>query len=210
MNNAKLIVFLKAPRLGTVKTRLAAEIGPQSALEAYLALAKRLIGNLSRLANVELRFTPDDAEPEFQAWLRPGWQCRPQGPGTLGEKLAFVLDEAFALGAWRVVIIGSDCPYLDANDIQLAWTALKYHDLVLGPATDGGYWLIGLRRPCSQLFARIPWSTGAVLRTTLRRARMADLKVKLLRRLSDVDTAADWRQFLARDQNPVCGRLTTT
>jgi len=111
-------------------------------------------------------------------------------------------NQAFKRGARRVVIIGSDCPYLTATDIQLAWTALKSHDLVLGPARDGGYWLIGLRRPCDRLFFRIPWSTGAVLRTTFSRAQTENLKCKLLRRLSDVDNVADWNEFLVRDALP--------
>lgn len=195
MHREKLIIFLRAPRAKTVKTRLAAEIGSEAALAAYCTLVSRLVGNVSRLAPVELRFTPDSAERECGAWLQDGWECRPQGPGGLGEKLTAAFDESFARGARRVVIIGSDCPYLSANDIRLAWNALKSHDLVLGPASDGGYWLIGLCRPCRQLFERIPWSTGAVLRGTLDRARMARLEVKLLRRLSDVDTAADWKQF---------------
>jgi rSAM/selenodomain-associated transferase 1 len=198
MYRQDLIIFLKAPRAGHVKTRLAREIGPEAALAAYGTLVNRLIGNLSSLASVELRFAPDDAVHEIEAWRREGWQSRPQCAGDLGDRLRTAFDEAFARGARRAVIIGSDCPYLTVTDLRLAFTALKSHDLVLGPATDGGYWLIGLRRSCPRLFSRIPWSTGVVFHETLRRARLANLKVKSLRRLSDVDTASDWRHFLAQ------------
>jgi rSAM/selenodomain-associated transferase 1 len=198
MYREQLIIFLKAPRLRTVKTRLAQEIGSEAGLAAYATLVNRLIDNLSRLAIVELRFTPDDAAHEIEVWRREGWQSRPQGAGDLGVRLCAAFDKAFARGAGRVVVIGSDCPYLTATDVRLAFIALKSHDLVLGPATDGGYWLIGLGRSCPGLFARIPWSTGVVFRETLRRARLANLKVKSLRRLNDVDTVSDWTQFLAQ------------
>ena len=86
---------------------------------------------------------------------------------------------------------------MTAQDIAEAWTALERQDVVLGPATDGGYWLIGLRSPQPALFQNIHWSTDAVLRETQDRARAAKLSVHLLRRLSDVDTETDWQEYLA-------------
>jgi rSAM/selenodomain-associated transferase 1 len=192
MNREQLIIFVKAPRRGTVKTRLARAIGQDRALAAYREMTARLLGGLANLPYVELRFTPDDAESEMQPWARTGWRCMRQGNGQLGRRLALAFDEAFSRGARRVVIIGSDCPDVAPSDIQLAWTALKTRDLVIGPALDGGYWLIGLGRQCETLFRGIAWSTGGVLRQTMDRARLAGLKTKLLRRLGDIDTEKDW------------------
>jgi rSAM/selenodomain-associated transferase 1 len=192
MSNA-LIVFVKAPRLGTVKTRLARELGESTALEIYQSLVQKVLASISAFPNVELRFTPDDAENEIQPWLRPGWVSAPQGDGDLGARLHRAFTTAFANGATRVILIGSDCPALSADDIQAAWCALESHDVVLGPATDGGYWLIALRSPQPTLFENMTWSTPSVLAETLVRAAKRRLATHQLRPLSDIDTAEDWR-----------------
>ena len=193
----QLIIFVKAPRAGGVKTRLAQGIGPEAATEAYRVLVATLLQNLAGLSAVELRFAPDEATGEIEPWRRKSWRVQPQGQGDLGQRLVGAFAEAFAGGAQRVVIIGSDCPVVTAPDIADAWTSLLQYDVVLGPATDGGYWLIGLRSPQPALFQNIHWSTDAVLRETQDRARAAKLTVHLLRRLSDVDTEKDWQEYLA-------------
>ena len=195
----KLIIFLKAPRPGLVKTRLADVIGPQAACDAYRKLVELLLEQLRELPFVELKHSPDNAASEIAPWVAAGWSCRPQGAGDLGQRLIAAFDDAFAHGAERVVIIGSDCPYVTAEDIRAAWSTLSRSDVVLGPAGDGGYWLIGLRRPQPALFRDIPWSTEQVLRDTMTRIQSAGLSVHLLRTLEDVDTEADWRRFLARN-----------
>lgn len=195
MPRDKLLVFLKAPRRGTVKTRLAADLGPDDALSAYRELVAVTLSHLVALAPVELRFTPDDAGSEIAPWLRAGWGSAPQGNGDLGTRLARAFDEAFHAGHQRVVVIGSDCPYVTDHDIRTAWEALAHHEVVLGPAMDGGYWLLGLRSAQPDLFAEIEWSTANVLSQTLQRAKAAHLSVTLLRPLSDVDTATDWEAW---------------
>jgi len=95
-----------------------------------------------------------------------------------------------------VVIIGSDCPWLSDAEIEQAWNELETHDLVLGPARDGGYWLVGLREPKPAVFDGISWSTETVLEQTLERARGQSLRFLLLRELRDVDTLEDWHAFL--------------
>jgi len=198
MNESRLLVFLKAPRQGAVKTRLAATLGAVEACAAYRLLVERLIRQLASLENVDLCFAPDDARSEIKPWAQPEWRLTAQGNGDLGWRLDRAFRRAFDEGAQRVVIIGSDCPEAGAHDIQAAWTALLSHDVVLGPATDGGYWLIGLRAPQPQLFVDIPWSTDKVLRETQEHCRAAGLTTHMLRELSDVDTEADWRRFLAK------------
>jgi len=193
----KLIVFVKAPRSAAAKTRLAESIGTEAACAAYRRLVETLLKQLRSLRAVELCFSPDDAAAEIQGWLQEDWNSSPQGGGDLGQRLQSAFERAFATGVKRAVIIGSDCPAIIAEDIDKAWRSLQTHDVVLGPATDGGYWLIGLGRPQPQLFHDIPWSTERVFIETTKRIQQAGLSVQLLRELQDVDTEADWRRFLA-------------
>jgi rSAM/selenodomain-associated transferase 1 len=192
----RLIIFVKAPRPGAVKTRLARELGADAACAAYRQMVEQLIARLMGLDRVELRFTPDDAGDQVKAWQRPGWQLVPQGEGDLGQRLQRAFADAFALFPIPVLVIGSDCPTLTQADIELAWDALRENDAVLGPAQDGGYWLIGLREPQPNLFETIAWSTPEVLQQTLQKIEIAGLKAKLLQVRRDIDSAADWSEFL--------------
>jgi len=197
VNQNALIVFVKAPRPGTVKTRLARTIGAPAAGAAYNHLVETLLNQLQGLSGVELCFSPDDAGSEIQHWLKERWISSPQGGGDLGQRLQSAFQRAFHAGAKRVAIIGSDCPAIGVEDIREAWSGLAIHDVVLGPATDGGYWLIGLRQLEPGLFRGVPWSTKEVFAETIRRVEHAGLSVRLLRELADVDTDRDWRAFLA-------------
>jgi len=188
---------VKAPRPAAVKTRLAEAIGTEAASAAYRRLVETLLKQLRNLRAVELCFSPDDAAAEFQGWLEEDWNSSPQGGGDLGQRLQSAFERVFAIGVKRAVIIGSDCPAITAEDIYEAWRSLRTHDVVLGPATDGGYWLVGLRRPQPQLFHDIPWSTERVFVETMKRIQQAGLSVQVLRELQDVDTEADWGRFLA-------------
>lgn len=193
-----LIIFVKAPRPGHVKTRIAEAMGPQLAADAYLALVGILIGNLRTLPHVEVRYTPDDAYLEIPQWVQPTWKTAAQGQGDLGERLVKAFHDGFRSGAERVVVIGSDAPEILREDIEAAWSSLNEHAVVLGPAEDGGYWLIGLKSEQPALFEGISWSTNSVFEETMERADAAGLKVHLLRKLSDVDTIEDWRRFQSR------------
>lgn len=198
---SRLVVFLKAPRAGAVKTRLAEALGADAACAAYKQLASSLLTKIAPLPRVELCFTPTDAGNEIKPWLRAGWTAVPQSAGDLGERLHAAFAEHFLSDAQHVVIIGSDCPDVTATDIEDAWLALEGHDVVLGPALDGGYWLIGLRAPQPGLFNAMPWSTDRVFGETMRRARELDLRVAMLRELSDVDTVADWERWVKRSSH---------
>lgn len=198
----KLVIFVKAPRPGTVKTRLAESIGSDAACAAYVELVETLVQRLASVPHVDLRFTPDDASLELIPWLRPNWQLLPQGPGDLGARLLLAFESAFAGGARRVVIIGSDCPAVGVEHIAAAWRQLEEHDVVLGPATDGGYWLIGLKELQPSLFYQVPWSRADVLQTTIDRAVKATLRVHLLNEFSDVDNKEDWDRYRAQRDDP--------
>ena len=191
----RLVILLKAPRVGFVKTRLAQTIGAVAATAAYSQLAECVCGSLADWPAVELRHTPDDAGGELRAWQRPGWILWPQGEGDLGVRLVKTFADHFLAGAGKVVIIGADCPDLTPADIAAAISALSAYDVVLGPASDGGYWLIGLRTPQPTLFSGIPWGTGRVLAETEIRAVEAGLTIARLRVLSDVDNEDDWHRW---------------
>lgn len=183
-----------------VKTRL--RLGADAECAAYQQLVDTVLREMAAIKDVELRFTPDDAQRQIRKWLRNGWSATAQGQGDLGARMRTGFADAFANGAKRVVIIGSDCPYLCAEDIRMAWDALNTSDLVLGPAEDGGYWLIGLREEQSDLFRNIPWSSRKVFNQTMARAQTLGLKTFLLRTLSDVDTREDWQRFISSAAQP--------
>lgn len=193
----RLVVLLKAPRPGQVKTRLAAGVGVEAATEAYRQLLTTVLDRLAGWPEVELRHAPDDAAGEVAGWCRPGWTQAPQGPGDLGIRLARTMEEHFRDGAARVVVIGADCPHVTVDDLRAALAALEQDDVVLGPASDGGYWLVGLKAPWPVLFEDIAWSTAQVLAQTEARAAAAGLRVTRLRVLDDVDTAEDWARWQA-------------
>ena len=196
VSKERLIVFLKAPRLGTVKTRIAETVGHDRALQIYRELVETVLEGIRTVPSVELHFTPADALTEIQPWLRENRTAHAQADGDLGERMQRAFADAFASGAERVVIIGSDAPEVRTGDIRAAWKELKSHDIFVGPAIDGGDWLIGLRAPQPELFRDIAWSSEQVLGQTLARAKSLGLKIQLLRILTDVDTEEDWNAYV--------------
>jgi uncharacterized protein len=206
MQRDKLIIFVKAPRPREVKTRLAEGIGPEAACEAYCELVDRVLDQVSSFRDVELRFAPDDAVKEVKPWLRANWTATAQGRGHLGERLTRTFADAFAEGCARVVAIGSDCPDLTARDVMEAWNALETQEVVVGPASDGGYWLIGLNAQCDRIFEQIDWSTARVFDQTMERVKASGKSYHLLRQLTDVDTEYDWKAYrkkMTNDEAPM-------
>jgi len=196
-----LLIFAREPVLGRVKTRLAADIGPAAALATYrelLALTAAAVAAARVPATVWLAEAPASPAPPNQPrpeW--PGLPWRPQPPaGSLGARMRHAFAEAFAAGAGRVVIIGTDCPGLTAAVLRQAFDQLATHDLVAGPATDGGYYLLGMSELHSDLFTNKQWSTATVLADTLADAARLGLRVAQLPTLADVDSGRDlaaWR-----------------
>ena len=185
-------LFLKAPRLGGVKTRLAAEVGDRHALRLYRVMAARTLDAL-RQAGLEptVWYTPPDAAAEMRFWLGEDCALRPQASGDLGARLAASMRAAEPGRGWLAV--GADCPRLDAELLREAAACVDRGELVLGPAEDGGYYLVGGTPPLPDIFTAMPWGTGRVLAET--RARLAHVGVvwRELPTLRDVDTAADAR-----------------
>ena len=188
----RLILFAKNPRLGRVKTRLAATLGDAAALEAYLLLLQHT-RSVSEAVRVE-RFIYYSDEMELgDAFHAERFHKRVQRGGDLGARMENAFRAMFDEGAARVCIIGSDCAELQASHLEEAFEALHNHPLVMGPTHDGGYYLLGMNRMAPELFRGKQWSTDTVAKDTLQDAASLGLEVALLPRLSDVDTEEDWR-----------------
>lgn len=190
----QLIVMAKAPVPGLAKTRLIPALGADGAAR----LAARLLDHAmaqaraAQLGDVILACAPDALHAAFAAQARSlGTTLVPQGHGDLGARMHRLFVNAFGQGARRVVLFGTDVPTLDAALLRCADAALADADAVFAPAADGGYALVGLRRPAPSLFEAMPWSTAAVMATTRERLAQAGLRHVELPEVHDIDEPAD-------------------
>lgn len=193
----RLIVFGRYPVPGKTKTRLIPLLGPLGAADLQRELTEQVISELvkSVIAPVDFVYTGGTIE-QVGLWLaNRKVSLHPQTEGDLGGRMQRALEAALDRGARQVVLVGTDVPDMSAGHIAQAFDALADADLVLGPSADGGYWLVGCRRPVA-VFDEIDWGATQVLDQTLAAAKRLRLEVALLKPLSDVDTPADlvaWR-----------------
>jgi rSAM/selenodomain-associated transferase 1 len=189
------LIFTRYPEPGKTKTRLIPLLGAEGAAILQRQMTEQKLAEVNQL----LTFYPLSVEVYFaggtpqlmQEWLGSSLVYRQQSQGDLGYRMASAFQASFMAGMTDVVLIGTDCPDLNAPLMAKAFQLLRQHDLVLGPAIDGGYYLIGLRRLIPELFTGIPWSTAEVLPQTLRIAQKLGLAVAKLPLLSDVDRPED-------------------
>jgi rSAM/selenodomain-associated transferase 2/rSAM/selenodomain-associated transferase 1 len=196
----QLIVFTRYPRPGRTKTRLIPYLGRRKAAELQKRMAEQLMGRIYKLAwqkplAVEIRFV-GGSRRAMRRWLGANWEYRPQPRGSLGRRMYTCLAEAFNAGADAAVLIGSDIPGISAQTLVAAFETLQGRDVVLGPAQDGGYYLIGmnahtLRKSGRRLFSGIRWGSTEVSGQTLAAARHLGLSVGRLDPLCDVDRPGD-------------------
>ena len=194
-----LLIFARHPVLGQGKTRLAGTIGPAAALRVYhelLARTRAAADGVAAAKTLWLAGDPPPAGPAFPEWA--GYAQRPQPAGDLGQRMHEAFAAAFAAGATAALLIGTDCPELTADHLRAAFQQLATHDVVVGPALDGGYYLLGLKSLTLDFFLNKPWSTPAVLAATLADADRLSLRVARLPALADVDTADDLVAWRAR------------
>ena len=198
-----VVIFARAPDLGKVKTRLAAELGEREAQVIYTWLAEntaRVVASLPRCDRI-VAYTPSDADVRMREWLGAGFSYEAQCDGDLGARMAHAFNRRFEENADRVLLIGTDAPGIDAHVLEQGFAALSRSDVVFGPALDGGYYAIGLGAPQGILFENIAWSAADTLSRSIAAARRSGLSVHLLPQLSDIDTAHDWSRWLSVREN---------
>lgn len=192
-NKTALLVFIKNPEKGKVKTRLAATVGDDKALAIYKALMDHtrnvaLATNTNRLLFYSQHINLEDN------WSNEDFQKELQAEGALGTKMKFAFVRAFR-NARKVVIIGSDCASLTPDIVGDAFAQLSDHDFVIGPAMDGGYYLLGMRSFEAAVFENIAWSTASVFPDTVKIIENLGKTYTLLPELSDIDYEEDWEKW---------------
>ncbi len=191
----RLIILTRYPQLGQAKTRLIPALGQAGAAEQHRQMVEHTLNQARQLRQqmpltIEVWFT-GATTAEMQAWLGDDLSYHPQQGDDLGDRLSYAVAMAFQSGCQRVVMLGTDCPFVDSVLLRQAFLRLAQQDVVLGPAMDGGYYLIGLRQPFLFLFEGIAWSTAQVLEQTCAIARAHGLRFYRLPWLSDIDYPKD-------------------
>lgn len=185
-----LLIFIKNPEAGKVKTRLAHSIGHKKALEVYqklLAITQKNTADLPCDRQIWYSRFIDRSD----IWEEDNYQKRLQRGADLGERMTAAFREAFIGEYQKVIVIGSDCAELTPGIIKKAFQQLETHDMVIGPSQDGGYYLLGMQSFYEDLFSGITWSTSTVYQETIGRADELELSYYTLPTLNDIDTQKD-------------------
>jgi rSAM/selenodomain-associated transferase 1 len=187
-------LLAKYPEAGKVKTRLAQEVGARNAASIYKAIAERVFIETSPDGGSGFErtvfYAPSEDGSRFESWM-PGETLHAQRGGDIGEIMSNALKDLFEAGAIRAVITGADIPGLNREIIKEAFLRLDDADVVIGPAEDGGYYLIGMKAEYPEIFRGISWSTGKVFDETLRIIEKMGLTYLTVRVLSDLDRIGD-------------------
>ncbi|HAS35256.1 MAG TPA: transferase [Flavobacteriales bacterium] len=186
----QLIVYLREPKIGKVKSRLAKAIGDKRALEVYRELLDTTLDVCD-----DLDVAKNLSFSEHSKLKRAGYTTSTQVCGNLGERMLHSFLSFGEKGKRPTVLIGTDCPGINSVLLREAFETLNECDLVLGPCEDGGYYLIGMSKAIPELFQEIPWSTSRVLEQTMKKAKTLGLSVGLLDELYDVDVEEDYRRY---------------
>ena len=194
MTAPTVLLMLKAPVEGAVKTRLGQDIGPAAATRAYRALVAHQLRQVPPGWPIRVCYTPAGALTTMREWLGDECEYAAQAGGDLGERLAAAAEDHFRTSENPLVIVGGDCPYLSGERLSESAAALESADAVIVPSVDGGYCLLALRRADADLFRAISWSTDAVLAQTRLRLRERGLTWTELETTEDVDDAASWQR----------------
>lgn len=189
MTDNALIIFVKNLIEGHVKTRLAATLGNDGAMDIYKQLLKNTQNSILTFEADKIVFYSDFIEEEI--WEKNSFQNKIQEGNDLGERMKNAFKSSFTAGYEKIVIIGTDCPGINKSILEKAFIALNNKDIVIGPATDGGYYLLGMKREYPFLFQNIKWSTDRVLQQTIDLCNKSRLSYFLLPELSDIDEEKD-------------------
>lgn len=189
-----LVVMAKLPVSGNPKTRLSGMLCREQRATLQAALIGDALAKARQVGTTYLAFTPGHARDEATNYIRT--EVFPQVGMDLGQRMAHAVEEVTSRGHSPAIIIGTDCPYLSVDDLRQAAQQLKEADVCLGPAFDGGYYLIGTRHPDRRVFVDVPWGSPLTLKVTIERLSALGLSHGLLRPLPDVDTLADFRALV--------------
>jgi rSAM/selenodomain-associated transferase 1 len=203
-NNNQLIIFTRYPEPGRTKTRMISILGEAGAAMLQKKMTEYTLKKVRQLSSIlplsiAVYFTGGN-KALIKNWLGKDLLYQQQSAGDLGQRMKSAFEQAFIRGMTKVVMIGTDCPELTEAILSQAFDGLDRHDLVLGPAVDGGYYLIGLSRLVPELFIGINWGSSEVLAQTKKVARQLNLKVDYLPLLNDVDRPEDL--YLWKKVNP--------
>lgn len=189
-----IIIFVRNPELGKVKTRLAKDIGDKETLLVYEDLLKYTHDIVYDLDCGKVVYYADTVK-EKDLWENSRFKKKLQGGKDLGDRMKMAFFDLFEQGYSNVLIIGSDCPGLTSDIIEKAFEELGTHDVVIGPSEDGGYYLLGLAHFIPELFSNKQWSTGSVMNDTLQTANQLKKSTFILPLLYDIDTVADLQRY---------------
>ncbi len=191
--SAAIIIFMKNAEKGKVKSRLASTLGEDKALQIYKALLQHTRDTVLKIPverllyySQDINLNDDWLEAEFHKYLQQG--------KSLGDRMTHAFKKAF-MAFQNVVIVGSDCPQLSKKILTEAFDQLRHHPFVIGPAKDGGYYLLGMRQFSPEVFQNITWSTDTVFTATTKAIEKLGHTYHVLPTLSDVDYEEDWKAY---------------
>lgn len=199
--NRRVLLFARYLEKGRVKTRLETHLRQDEILDLYQCFVEDILATLRKSGYpVTICFLPSEREAEMKAWLGPASVFAPQTGADLGERMGSAFVQAFSaepFPADQAILLGSDLPDLDPKIIHQAFDSLSHKEMTLGPAVDGGYYLIGFNRATflQEIFDGISWGTGRVFRETMKKIEQAGMKVHVLPAWRDIDTFADLEAF---------------
>lgn len=191
-------LFAKYWQPGQVKTRLATGIGFNRACRVYFAFLQHLLGRFQDAGDSRsIVFTPTSMETSFRNAIPVEWNLIPQCEGDLGVRMKTFFQQQFdSLNAEKIIIVGADCPQLTSTEVDQAFARLDRFEVVIGPSNDGGYYLLGMKSRCYDVFADIAWSTPSVLQNTKDHLRRLGVDFGLLATKTDVDDQTDLEQLI--------------
>ncbi|MBT8379420.1 MAG: TIGR04282 family arsenosugar biosynthesis glycosyltransferase [Ignavibacteria bacterium] len=209
-NECAIIIFAKFPDKGFVKTRLAKDLGEEFATEFYRVCAEHIFSEVLKINSNTLKpfiFCVGEKEvKKVYEWAKKKFIVRPQIDSDLGRRMSVSFKKCFSEGYTKAIIIGTDIPDISTEIIEKAFSTLNNYDCVLGPSSDGGYYLLGMNNFYPEIFEGIEWSTSTVTQKTLEKINSLNLQSKLLNELIDVDTKKDldkWVRSCIELTNPV-------
>jgi uncharacterized protein len=204
MVDSCILIFIKLPEKGSVKTRLAKDLDHGFVQTLYRNFVLDLLKTLAKVKwPIIIYFHPPESGNAVSKWLGKNYTFAPQKGIELGERMKNAFRETFAKGFTKAVILGSDLPDLQKNILDMAFKALNVNDIVIGPSADGGYYLIGFRHNSflPEVFKGISWGTDTVLKDTLKILREKNYKAYFLPELRDVDTIEDLKALYERNKD---------